>query len=116
MAFDKPFDWLQVFSHFDNYAKEAIFELLLRSLCESCSFSNWHCVHVYIVILLVCLEVFVPVRDWWLSYELPRLIFVSTTIFTVHYWNLVTIGPTPELSIRIAISEISVFAVVSFNL
>lgn len=69
VAFDKPFDRLHVYNHFDYLVKEAIFERRVRTHWDSCCFINWNCVDIYAVPPLIHLGLFASVADWCRGYE-----------------------------------------------
>lgn len=64
VTFDKSFDQLYVYSHFETWVKETIFECRLISLGNSCSLINWHGVDEYAPPLLARSRLFAPVPDW----------------------------------------------------
>lgn len=48
-AFDKTLDRLHVYSNFDHWVKENIFEWWLRASDDGCCFYHGHCVDVYAI-------------------------------------------------------------------
>lgn len=110
LALDKPFDRMYVYSHLDYWVKQIISDRRLRARSNRCCFISWHCVDVYVVSLLICSTLFVPVPDYLCSDECSRLSFVQMPINAVYYSNLITSRRAPELGNRITISEICVCA------
>lgn len=92
MALDKSLSRLHVYSHFDYWVKENIFERRLRTRGDSFCFINWHCVDFYAVRPVISLGLFVHIPDWWRAYKCSRFLFVPIPIFLAYYSNLFEFG------------------------
>lgn len=69
MALDKSFNRVHVYTYYDDWVKNLIFERRLRARGKGYCFSNWRCVDVYAVTLLARLGMFVRDLDRWRSHE-----------------------------------------------
>lgn len=110
MGFDKSFDRLHVYSHFECWGKEKVFENLLRAHGDGGCFFKWQSVDVYAFPTLASSGLFVLVREWWLSYECTRSLVVCTPLSVAYYSNLVIGQRAPELILCIVICYFCVCA------
>lgn len=85
-----PFDRLDVYSNFDYWLKETIFELRLSTRGNSCYFTNWYCVDLCAVLCYIRSGLLPPVPGLWRGYECSRLFFVLAPIMLLYYLNPLT--------------------------
>lgn len=111
-AFDKPFHASHVYSNFDYYVKETIFERRLRTCGDRCRFFKCQCIDVIAALLLVHLGLPVSVPAWWRAHRCSRLLLVLISIVLACFLKSKTSRQASEIIFGNHNSEFSVCGIV----
>lgn len=94
---------------------EAVFKRRLSSREDSRCCIDRHCNDVCAVCSLIRSGLFLPVPEWWCTYECLRLLFVARFIVLAYYTNLVISFRASELIFLIALFDFCVCTLVSLR-